>query len=92
MAAKIRPVRLTRGNVDVVRDFRVIFLKLAPSRDFETSSCAVKKHREDFGSLFPASLVCRRCHLPQNVSCISSLPDEGLGARGNSKQLQWPII
>ena len=29
--------------VDVTRDLRVDFLKLAPSRDFETSSHAVKK-------------------------------------------------
>ena len=29
--------------VDVARDLRVAFLKLAPSRDFETSSRAVKK-------------------------------------------------
>ena len=29
--------------VDVPRDLRVDFLKLAPSRDFETSSRAVKK-------------------------------------------------
>ena len=29
--------------VDVARDLRVDFLKLAPSRDFETSSGAVKK-------------------------------------------------
>ena len=48
IAAKIRPVRVTRGDVDVVRDFRVIFLKLAQSRDFETSSRAVKKYSEDF--------------------------------------------
>jgi len=27
----------------IARDFRVDFLKLAPSRDFETSSHAVKK-------------------------------------------------
>ena len=39
MVAKIRPVRVTR----VARDLRVDFLKLAPSRDFETSSRAVKK-------------------------------------------------
>ena len=39
MAAKIRPVRITRGDVD----FHVDFLKLAPSRDFETSSREVKK-------------------------------------------------
>ena len=43
MVAKIRPVRVTRGDVDVARDLRVHFLKLAPSRDFETSSRAVKK-------------------------------------------------
>ena len=41
MAAKIRPVRVTRS--DAVRDLRVYFLRLAPSRDFETSSRAVKK-------------------------------------------------
>ena len=29
--------------VDVARDLRVDFLKLAPSRDFETSSRSVKK-------------------------------------------------
>ena len=29
--------------VDVARDLRVDFLRLAPSRDFETSSRAVKK-------------------------------------------------
>ena len=39
MVAKIRPVRVTRGGCDL----RVDFLKLAPSRDFETSSRAVKK-------------------------------------------------
>ena len=43
MAAKIRPVRVTRGAVDLARDFRVDFLKLAPSHDFETSSRAVEK-------------------------------------------------
>ena len=42
MVAKTRPVRVTRG-VDVTRDLRVDFLKLAPSCDFETSSRAVKK-------------------------------------------------
>ena len=40
MVAKIRPVRVTR----VARHLRVVFLKLAPSRDFETSSRAVKNH------------------------------------------------
>ena len=39
MVAKIRPVRVTL----VARDLRVDFLRLAPSRDFETSSHAVKK-------------------------------------------------
>ena len=39
MVAKIRPVRVTR----VARDLRVDFLKLVPSRDFETSSRAVRK-------------------------------------------------
>ena len=39
IVAKIRPVRVTR----VARDLRVDFLKLASSRDFETSSHAVKK-------------------------------------------------
>ena len=43
MVAKIRPVRVTRGNVDVGCDLCVDFLKLAPSRDFETSSSAVRK-------------------------------------------------
>ena len=43
MAGKIRPVQVTRGDVDVAHAFRVDFLKLAPSRDFETSSRAVKK-------------------------------------------------
>ena len=47
MAAKIRPVRVTRGDgdadADAARDLRVDFLKLAPSRDFETSSRAVIK-------------------------------------------------
>lgn len=42
MAAKIRPVRVTLGDVVVVRDFLVDFLKLAPLRDFETSSRAVE--------------------------------------------------
>ena len=42
MVAKTRPVRVTRGGY-VTRDLRVDFLKLAPSRDFETSSRAVKK-------------------------------------------------
>ena len=41
MAAKIRPERVTRG--DLALDFREDFLKLALSRDFETSSRAVKK-------------------------------------------------
>ena len=36
MVAKIRPVQVTR-------DLHVDFLKLAPSRDFEISSRAVKK-------------------------------------------------
>jgi len=40
---EIRPVRLTRGDTDAARDLRVDFLKFAPSRDFETSSRAVKK-------------------------------------------------
>ena len=39
MVAKIRPVRVTR----VARDLRVNFSRLAPLRDFETSSRAVKK-------------------------------------------------
>ena len=43
MAAKIRPVRVTRGDADAARDLRGDFLKLAPSRDFETSSRAIKK-------------------------------------------------
>ena len=43
MVAKIRPVRVTRGNVDVGCDLCVDFLKLASSRDFETSSSAVRK-------------------------------------------------
>ena len=43
MAAKIRPVRVTRGDADAVRDLRVHILRLAPLRDFETSSRAVKK-------------------------------------------------
>ena len=43
MAGKIRSVRVARGDVDVARAFRVDFLKLAPSRNFETSSRAVKK-------------------------------------------------
>ena len=34
MPAKIRPVRVTLGDVVVVRDFLVDFLKLAPLRDF----------------------------------------------------------
>ena len=44
---KIRPVRVTRGDVDVdvARAFRVDVLKLVPSCDFETSSRAVKKGR-----------------------------------------------
>ena len=43
MAAKIRPVRVTRGDTDAARDLRVHFLKLASSRDFETSSRAINK-------------------------------------------------
>ena len=43
MAAKIRPVRVTRCDVDAARNFRVDFLMLALSRGFETSSRAVKK-------------------------------------------------
>ena len=43
MAAKIRQVRVTRGGADAARDLRVDFLKLAPSRDFKTSSRAVIK-------------------------------------------------
>ena len=43
MAAKIRPVQVTRSDADAARDLHVDFLKLAPSRDFETSSRAVKK-------------------------------------------------
>ena len=43
MVGKIRPVRVTRGDVDVARAFSVEFLKLTQSRDFETSSRAVKK-------------------------------------------------
>ena len=43
MAAKIRPVQVTRGDADAARDLRVDFLKLAASRDFGTSSRAVKK-------------------------------------------------
>ena len=39
MVAKIQPVRVTR----VASDLRIDFLKLAPSRDFETSLRAVKK-------------------------------------------------
>ena len=42
MDAKIRPVQVTRGDSDAARDLHVDFLKLAPSRDFETSSRAVK--------------------------------------------------
>ena len=40
MATKIRPVRVTRGDVDAARDFREDVLKLAPSLDFETSARA----------------------------------------------------
>jgi len=43
MAAKIRPVRVTRGDVDATRDFRIDLLKLAPSQDFKTSWRTVKK-------------------------------------------------
>ena len=41
----IRPVRVTCSDVDVARDFRVDFFKLAPSRyfEFEAKSRAVKK-------------------------------------------------
>ena len=42
MAAKIRPVRITRGDVD----FHVEFLKLAPSRDFEPVRAQSKNYRE----------------------------------------------
>ena len=52
MADKIRPERVTRG--DLARDFRVDYLKLAPSRDFETSSRAVKK---TIGSHFKCNLT-----------------------------------
>ena len=41
MVAKIQPVQW--WMVDVVCDLRVDFLKLAPLRNFETSSHAVKK-------------------------------------------------
>ena len=43
MAAKIRPVQVTRGDADAAHDLRVDLLKLAPSRDFEACSRAVKK-------------------------------------------------
>lgn len=43
MAAKICPVRVTRGDADAVRDLRVDFLKLTPLRDFETSLRGGKK-------------------------------------------------
>jgi len=43
MAAKICPVRVTRGDADAVRDLRVDFFKFAPSRDFETSLWGAKK-------------------------------------------------
>ena len=43
MAAKIRPVQVTRSDNDAARDLRVDFGKLAPSRDFETSSREGKK-------------------------------------------------
>ena len=33
-------------DADAARDLRVDFLKLAPSRDFETSSRAVKNYRD----------------------------------------------
>ena len=52
MAAKIRPVRVT-CDVDVARDFRVDFLKLAPSRDFETSLRAVKRTIGSHLKVFP---------------------------------------
>ena len=42
MVAKLDRCKLL-AVVDVTRDLRVDFLKLAPSRDFETSSRAVKK-------------------------------------------------
>ena len=49
MAVKTRPVRVTRGDADADADaaheLRVDFLKLAPSRDFETSSRAGKNQR-----------------------------------------------
>ena len=51
MADKIRPDQLL---VVILRDFRVDFLKLEPSRDFETSSRAVKK---TIGSHFKCNLT-----------------------------------
>lgn len=43
MAAKICQVRVTRGDADAVCNLLIDFLKLAPSRDFETSLRALKK-------------------------------------------------
>ena len=43
IVAKIRPVRVTRSDVDVVCDLRIDFLKLTPLGNFETSSRTVKK-------------------------------------------------
>ena len=43
IVAKIRPVRVTRSDVDVACDLRIDFLKLAPLGNFKTSSHTVKK-------------------------------------------------
>ena len=46
MAAKIRPVRVTRGDVDVARTFRVDFLKLAPRSILKPVRARSKHYRE----------------------------------------------
>ena len=46
MAAKTCPVRVTRSDADAVLDLRVDFLKLTPSRHFETSYAQSKNYRE----------------------------------------------
>ena len=70
MADKIRPERVTRG--DLARDFRVDFLKLAPSRNFETSSHAVKKI---IGSHFKCNLMELTTRSTSFTRAVSGLLD-----------------
>ena len=46
MGAKIRPVRIIRGDVDVARDFRVHFLKLVLSLISKPVRARSKNYRE----------------------------------------------